>query len=420
MRVLRLTPFFYHDCVTSWPAEYDPVGGMQTQITQLSEWLAGRGVEQIVLTLGHPGVPRIRTLRPGLTVVVARAPLPPIKSGLTGLVGLVQAWLVMALIKAARIRRTWKPDLVHVHADGQVWPLLAALASRRLVGVPYVLSVHCSRLAGYRPWSRADRMQHPLVKAVERLAARRAAAVVTLTPTTAAALVRAGVPAERVVVVPDTLDYDEPAAREERPPGAPPLVGFVGRIAHEKGWPDVLALAERVDARFIVVGDGPQADAIRREVESRGLAGRVTLTGFVPHHEVAAYLRQMDVVVMPSRHEELGSIALEAMAQGTPVVAYDVGGLPRTVGEVLPGLLVPAGDIEAFAGAVRAVLDDPAPYRAAIAARRPWMAANFGADANLPRLERIYRTAAGVTDSLLHPRTPVPQNSLAQTTPLSR
>jgi 2-deoxystreptamine N-acetyl-D-glucosaminyltransferase/2-deoxystreptamine glucosyltransferase len=414
MRVLRLTPFFYHDCVTDWPAAYDPVGGMQTQITQLSEWLASRGVEQIVLTLGHPGVPRIRTLCPGLTVHIARAPLLPIKSRLTGIVGLVQAWLVMALIKAARLRRTWQPDLVHVHADGQVWPMLAALASRRLVGVPYVLTVHCSRLAGYRPWSRADRLQHPLVQAIERLAARRAAAVVTLTATTAAALVRAGVPSERVVVVPDTLHYEASSVRGQRPVDSPPLVGFVGRIAHEKGWPDVLALAERVDARFIVVGDGPQADTMRREVTDRGLADRFTFTGFVPHREVAGYLRQMDVVVMPSVHEELGSTSLEAMAQGTPVVAYAVGGLPRTVGEVLPSLLVSAGDVEAFAGAVHSVLADPAPYRAAIAARRSWMAANFGADANLPRLEQVYRAAAGVTDPVVDRRTSLPYQSLSK------
>ena len=412
MRVLRLTPFFYHDCVTEWPAEYDPVGGMQTQITQLSEWLAGRGVEQIVLTLGHPGVPRARTLRPGLTVHVARLPLPPIKSRLTGIVGLVQAWLVMALIKSVRMRRTFNPDLVHVHADGQVWPLLAALASRRLVGVPYVLSVHCSRLAGYRPWSRADRVLNPLVKAVERLAARRAATVVTLTTATAAAVVRAGVPSERVVVVPDTLDYNAPEVHEERPRGSSPLVGFVGRIAHEKGWRDLLALADTVDARFIVVGDGPQADIMRREVMDRGLSGRFTFTGFVPHHKVAGHLRQIDVVVMPSRHEELGSTALEAMAQGTPVVAYAVGGLPSTVGEVLPDLLVPAGDIDAFGGAIRSVLADPAPYRKAIAARRPWLAANFGADANLPRLEQVYFNAARVTDSPIDLGATSPQANL--------
>lgn len=396
MRVLRLTPFFYHDCVTDWPAEYDPVGGMQTQITRLSEWLAGRGVEQVVLTLGHPGVPRVRTLRPGLTVRVARAPLPRLRSSLTGMVGLVQAWLVMALVKAARLRRTWKPDVVHVHADGQVWPLLAALASCRLVGAPYVLSVHCSRLAGYQPWSRADRLLHPLVAAVERLAARRAAAVVTLTVTTAAALVRAGVPPEQVVVVPDTLDYAAPAARPRAGESASPLVGFVGRIAHEKGWPDLLALAEHVAAGFVVVGDGPQAEAMRRAVADRGLAERFTFTGFVPHREVAAYLRAMDVVVMPSRHEELGSTSLEAMAQGTPVVAYAVGGLPGTVGEVLPGLLVPPGDVDALAEAVRSVISNPAPHLAAIAERRAWMAASFGCDACLPRLEDVYRTAAGI------------------------
>jgi 2-deoxystreptamine N-acetyl-D-glucosaminyltransferase/2-deoxystreptamine glucosyltransferase len=138
----------------------------------------------------------------------------------------------------------------------------------------------------------------------------------------------------------------------------------------------------------------------------------------VPHHDVATYLRQMDVVVMPSRHEELGSTALEAMAQGTPVVAYAVGGLNHTVGEVLPSLLLPPGDIDALSEAVRSVLVNPDPHSAAIAERRGWLAANFGADACLPRLERVYRTAADVTDSVFDPRTPAPQ-TLPVTTPLS-
>lgn len=404
VRVLRLTPFFYHDCVAEWPPEYDPVGGMQTQITRLSEWLADRGVEQVVLTLGHPGVPRVRTLRPGLTVHVARAPLPPIRSKLTGIVGLNQAWLVAALVKSAWLRRKWRPDLVHVHADGQLWPLLAALFSRRIVGAPYVLTVHCSRLAGYRPWSRADRLQHPFVTAVERFAARRAAAVVTLTATTADTLVRAGVPSSRVMVVPDTLDSlgggaraaAAAAAGAPRANGDLPLVGFVGRIAHEKGWPDLLDLADRIPARFLVVGDGPQSEVMRGEVAERGLADRFTFTGFIPHEQVPEQLRKMDVVVMPSRHEELGSTALEALAQGRPVVAYAVGGLPKTIGEVLPSLLVAPGDIEAFAGAVRGVIADPGSYEAQIESRRPWLDAHYGSESCLPRLEQIYRVASGV------------------------
>lgn len=92
MRVLRLTPFFHHDYVDHWPAEFDPVGSMQVQILALSRSLARAGVDQLVLTLGFPGLPPTKEIEPGLTVRIARMSLPQIRSEIAGLVGLGPAW----------------------------------------------------------------------------------------------------------------------------------------------------------------------------------------------------------------------------------------------------------------------------------------------------------------------------------------
>ncbi|CAM5256427.1 2-deoxystreptamine N-acetyl-D-glucosaminyltransferase [Streptomyces alboniger] len=410
MRVLRLTPFFHHDCVTDWPAEFDAVGGMQVQILRLSRELAERGVEQQVMTVGFPGLPKERVDRPGLTVRVTRAPLPRLRSELTGLVGLNQAWLAAVLAACVPLRRTWRPDLVHVHADGQLWALLAGPLVSRLVGVPYCITLHCSRLAVYEPMSRVDRMQHRLVYAAERYALRHARRVSTLTPRTADTVARL-LPLDRglVDVLPDSIGDVGPVPEEQAreyvrglgvPDGAP-LVGMVGRVAHEKGWRDFVTMAGRWDAVsgapgavFLVVGDGPQRERMREAVTEAGLADRFVFTGFLPHDAVPSVMTALDVLVMPSAHEELGGSALEAMACGTPVAGYAVGGLRNTVGGITPSLLVPRGDVEALARAAGDAVTDARRHRKTVDAALPDLLASYGAD-TVDRALEHYRRALG-------------------------
>ncbi|SHF12119.1 glycosyltransferase family 4 protein [Streptoalloteichus hindustanus] len=412
MRVLRLTPFFHHDCVTSWPAEFDAVGGMQSQILRLSRELAGRGVRQQVLTLGFPGLPRVRVDAPNLVVRITRAPLPRLRSELTGLVGLNQAWLVAALAECVRLRATWRPDLIHVHADGQLWALLAGPAASRVLGAPYCVTLHCSRLSVYQPMSRVDQLQHRLVVAAEKWALRRASGVSTLTDRTAAVVASAlAVDRADIEVVPDAVDtestVDGSAARDLLArlgvPAGHRVVGYVGRVAHEKGWPDFVRLARELAARpvtFLVVGDGPQSGRMREEVAAAGLVERFRFTGFLPHHDIPTVMAGLDALVMPSRHEELGGSALEAMLAGTPVVAYAVGGLRDTVGHVTPSLLVPPSDVSALATAVRAVLDDPHIYRAQVAAGRSWLTDQFDGGAVARRVIAHYERVLAGTATL--------------------
>ncbi|GGY24598.1 glycosyltransferase [Paludibacterium paludis] len=403
MRVLRLTPFFHHPDADAWPAEYDSVGGMQIQAWRQAMWLAQQGVSQHVMTIGFPGLPRLRDLHGNLRVERAYLPLPRFRSELTGLWGLTQSWALATLLSVRRRARREPFDLVHAHLDGQIPALLVACLAPFLLRRPMALTIHCSRLSVYRPMSAWDRATHGLACRLERKALAAAAVSIALTERTARVI---GPHARRVEVVPDVVDprqFQAPCEgdieafrRRYRLDG--PVVGFVGRIAKEKGWPHFVELAARLrdpSLRFLVVGDGPQRERLEQAVANAGLQDRFTVTGFIPNDKVPAALAACRVVVMPSEHEEFGGVAIEAMAVGTPVVGYAVGGIKEILGRLAPDRLAPPGDVERLGERVRAVLDEPSAGVRCAAEPSPIHA--FAPDTVLPRLAALYRELAGLS-----------------------
>ena len=150
-----------------------------------------------------------------------------------------------------------------------------------------------------------------------------------------------------------------------------PVVLFVGRLQALKG-PDVairtlyeLSL-RHPEARLLVVGgasgDHGDADVVEAHalVSEFGLADRVEFVEPQPHHILSTYYRAADVVLVPSRSESFGLVALEAAACGVPVVAAAVGGLLSLVDHGDTGFLVPGRDPELFAAAIDTILRDPA------------------------------------------------------------
>lgn len=177
-----------------------------------------------------------------------------------------------------------------------------------------------------------------------------------------------------------------------------PMLLFVGRIQPLKG-PDVAIRAldelHRPDARLVIVGgasgsegDGEVARA-HQLVDELGLHDRVRFVPPQPHHILSSYYRAADVVVVPSRSESFGLVALEAAACGIPVVASAVGGLQSLVDHGETGYLVPDRDPRAFADAIGRILDDPllaASMSVASAARASRYTWGFAA----ARLRRLY------------------------------
>ena len=176
-------------------------------------------------------------------------------------------------------------------------------------------------------------------------------------------LMQVGIPAERIMVVPPVTHGLDLEARAD----GPPCVLFVGRVVEAKGIRDAIDAWRRsgLDLPLVVAGTGP----LRREIETEG----VDVLGWVDRSRLSAAYRRAAVVVMPSRWQEpFGLVGLEALTLGTPVAAWDSGG----VREWHPGgaLLAPWGDIDGLAGALRAgpehLVDRPAGFERDLLARR--------------------------------------------------
>jgi D-inositol-3-phosphate glycosyltransferase len=177
-----------------------------------------------------------------------------------------------------------------------------------------------------------------------------------------------------------------------------PLVLFVGRIQPLKGVDiAVQALAQLADstAKLMIVGgaSGKEGDAeVSRIITMIGdldLADRVIFVEPQPHYALSTYYRAADVLIMPSRSESFGLVALEAAACGVPVVAAAVGGLRTLVQDGVTGYLIEPRDPSDYASAVDRILGDPN-HASALGAAAAVKASRYPWSGLAIRLRRIY------------------------------
>jgi glycosyltransferase involved in cell wall biosynthesis len=262
------------------------------------------------------------------------------------------------------------------------WPALRGLA--RQADVVYLNGGVCGRLlpALAGPGRRPRRVLH-VHDVVERVPRIWSLADVVLVPSGAAATPLAGLNPH---VVHCPVDPDPPAVAPPWPPGPGPVVAFVGRIEPRKGPLDLVAAAPAIRAlvpgvRVMIVGDDPYGGDPDYRAQVR--MGDVEHYGWVTNG--AGLMRHLDVLVCPSRQEPFATVALEAMAVGTPVVASRVGGFPEMLQDGVDGLLVPPGEPQALAAAVARAISSRQTMGAA--ARRS--AERFHADAYARRVQLL-------------------------------
>jgi phosphatidyl-myo-inositol alpha-mannosyltransferase len=279
-----------------------------------------------------------------------------------------------------RAMAAFRPSIVHVHEpltpSTSMWATLRARA-------PVVATFHA-----YAERSRLyDLSAHFLVPVWRRLAVRLAVSEA------ARSFVQDRFGGE-VRIVPNGVDFamfrDARPAREL--PGGRRVV-WVGRLDRQKGFPTVvdafsLVAPETEDLHLVVVGDGRDRHAVERLASD--LRRRVHMAGPVEHARLPSYLAGADAfITTPTGQESFGLVLVEAMAAGVPVVATDIPGYREILRDENEGFLVPPGDAEAAAKALRRILDDPALADRLVAAGRA-RAEGYSWDVLGARLEDVY------------------------------
>lgn len=296
---------------------------------------------------------------------------------------------------ATRLRR-WKPQVVHswtVH-DNPYAGLGGALAR-----VP----VRWGSLRG----SLHSEAMEALPAMLRRLCLTSVQRLVVNSRALEPELHAAGVAPAKILHLPNAVQAEVLAAAEPAdlselgiPPEAPLVVsvGNLRRIKNHEAFIDALAVAleGRPEARGAIVGQPlasePEYRArLEKRLRSRGLEGRLVLTGF--RDDIPAILRRAQVLCLTSHSEGLPNTVLEAMAAGTPVAAFRVGGVPELVDDGLHGHLVDPGDSEALGRAVARLLEDPTASRHLGARGRDRARERHGCDACARHLEQLYRSA---------------------------
>ena len=282
------------------------------------------------------------------------------------------AWMALG---GAIVR--FRPQIIHAHDSHALWLALQARQWLGLLAWVFIapaaqefkdtlalivgtrrVDFHIRRrrgvarfLAGDSAWLRADH-------------------VVAISAAVKDVLVSDGRSAGEITVVPDGIDPDEIRGSASLPlnvrahlglPPATPLAVNVAALVDHKDQATLIraaahARATRPDLHWVIAGEGALRGSLAAEIARLGLADRVHLLGYVERAD--ALIRESDVFVMSSKEEGLGSVILNALALGKPVVATAAGGIP----EILPAsALVPVGDSAALAGKVVAALEHPSP-----------------------------------------------------------
>jgi len=242
-------------------------------------------------------------------------------------------------------------DIRHVHAHFGTNGALIAMLAARLVGAGYSLTVHGP-----------EEFEKPALISL-KTKIEHAAFTVGVCQFGAAQLKKLTSPDHwpRINIVRCGLERAFYADADAPPPSAPKFI-CVGRLCAEKGQVDLVdAVArladERPDLRLTLIGDGPLRGAIEAAIARHGLEDAIELLGWRTPEDVRNAILASRAFVLPSYAEGLPVSIMEALALRRPVISTYVAGIPELVGEGVCGWLVPAGDAEAMANALRGAMN---------------------------------------------------------------
>jgi glycosyltransferase involved in cell wall biosynthesis len=371
MRVAIVTEYY--------PRARDPVLGIWAHRQALAARDAGAEVRVVVL---HRPIPPLSTAPRDVVRETRRLAAQPRRARLDGLdvryvpfvspprprsYGSWGAWAAPTLALALRhLRRSFPFDLVHAH---NAVPAGDAVLRAR-IGAPLVVSVHGSDV-----FHTARR--HAAGRAAVRRAFAGARLVLANSAGVAAATRELGAADPRVLRL--GTDVPEPVAAADREHALVTVAHLVARKRHADVVRAIALLGDRHPRlRYVIIGDGPESEPLRRLAAELGVADRVELTGQLPPANALARARQCALFAMPSLDEAFGVAYVEAMAAGLPAIGGRGEPGPEDIAAAGGGIrLVATGDHVALAAAIGELIDDPEALRALGVAARDTVQAAF-------------------------------------------
>jgi len=337
--------------------EYPPLGGGGGVVMAAMARTLARRHEVTVLTSRAAGLAS-EELDTGVRVV--RVPVLFRRQLAVANFPSMAVYLPMGLWRGLQLGRQRSFDIINTHFAVPTGPLGDWLSAR--LGIPNVLSVHGGDL--YDPSKGSSPHRHGLLRrAVARLL-RRADAVVAQSRDTARNVEQIYGVQRDVGLIPLGIDrppQDIQANREEfQLPADAFVLVTAGRIVARKASTQLLdTLVTLPAAHLLVIGDGPEADLLRRRAAESGVSDRLHMLGYVSDAVKYRALKVADVFVSTSQHEGFGLVFLEAMAYGLPVVCYNRGGQTDFLTTPDTGAVVALNDLKAFNSAVRDLQESP-------------------------------------------------------------
>jgi glycogen synthase len=348
----------------SW--EYPPVlvGGLGRHVHALATSLAAAGHDVTVVTRHGADAP-LEEVREGVRVVRAPEDPPAVPLATPSLLAWTMAFnhtLTRAALYAAA---TGSYDLVHAHD----WLVAhTAVTMREHLKVPLVVTIHATEAGRHQGWL-PDELNRT-IHSVEWWLGREADQMIACSRYMRWEISHLlDVPPERVEVIPNGVQAPAwlppvraVSAARARYAGDGPLLGFAGRLVHEKGAQYLIDALPRLrrdhpTLRLVVAGDGPYRPELQAQVDRLGLGTAVSFAGFLGAH-LPAVFAATDAVVVPSVYEPFGMVALEAAATGAPVAVAATGGLTEIVDHDVTGITFPVGDSHGLAETVSELLAD--------------------------------------------------------------
>lgn len=306
-----------------------------------------------------------------------------------------------------------KPDILHAHSPAL--NAIAALRVGRSLGIPVVYEIRAfwEDAAVDHGTSREWGIRYRLTRALESYAVKHVDAVTTICEGLRRDIVERGIPEERITVIPNAVNVEsfdihhahDEALAEQLGLAGKQVLGFIGSFYAYEGlnillqaFPSILAV--RPDTRILLVGGGPQNAALKEQAKTLGIADKVIFTGRVSHDEVTKYYNLVDVLVYPRLKMRLTDLVtplkpLEAMAKGRLLAASDVGGHRELIEDGKTGVLFEAGNPDALARGVLALLSDSFRWPELRKAARRFVETERNWRASVSRYKDVYAGVAG-------------------------